>query len=98
LVVFEHPRTICALADRALASRLIVTEVYHRTAGGKVTYIDAMTRDEVEAAVKRAPHEWATSPRTFTKWPPTLLRGTPVIPASLADEARPSQSKVWDRT
>jgi hypothetical protein len=72
--------------------------IYHRTAGGKVTYIDAMTRDEIEAAIKRAPFEWSASPRGFAPWPPSLLRGDPVYPASLADEARPSQSKVWDRT
>jgi hypothetical protein len=36
-----------------------VAEVYHRTAAGKVTWVDALTRDEVEAAVARAGWEWS---------------------------------------
>jgi hypothetical protein len=46
-----------------------VAEVYHRSASGKVTWVDAMTRDEIEAAIKRAPHEWHTAPRGFAPWP-----------------------------
>jgi hypothetical protein len=73
-----------------------VAEVYHRTAAGKVTWVDALTRDEVEAAVARAGWEWSLSPRGFAPWPPTLLRGIPVTAPSLADTL-PSRNKIWDR-
>jgi hypothetical protein len=74
-----------------------VTEIYHRSAAGKVTWIGDLTRDEAAEAIARAPWEWHNAPRGFAPWPPTLVRGEPVYPPSLADEARPSQSKVWDR-
>jgi hypothetical protein len=80
-----YPPIVVIAADMA--------EIYHRTLGGKVTYIDAMTRDEVEAAIAGAPFEWSTSPRGFAPWPPHAVRGTPVIPPSLADEP-----KAWKRT
>jgi hypothetical protein len=51
-----------------------MAECYHRSRGGKVTFIDAMTRDEVEEAVERAPWEWATSPRGFAPWPAGRVR------------------------
>jgi hypothetical protein len=44
-------------------------DLYHRSAGGKVTYIDALTLDEAAAAISRAPHEWSTSMRGFAAWP-----------------------------
>jgi hypothetical protein len=72
-----------------------MAEVYHRSAAGKVTWIDAMTRAEVEAAVKRAAWEWSTSPRGFAPWPPELVRGEPIEPPSLAD-AMPRSPKMWD--
>jgi hypothetical protein len=52
-----------------------VAEVYHRTRGGKVTFIDAMTRDEIEEAIERAPWEWHTAPRGFGKRPASRVRG-----------------------
>jgi hypothetical protein len=73
-----------------------VAEVYHRSAAGKVTWIDAMTRGEIEEAIERAPWEWNTAPRGFAKWPADLVRGVPVIPPSLADTAQPRAPKMWD--
>jgi hypothetical protein len=75
-----------------------MAEIYHRALGGRVTWVDAMTRADVAAAVARAPWEWALSPRGFAPWPASRVRGEPVYPASLADEAKPSTSPVWDRT
>lgn len=72
-----------------------MAECYHRTAAGKVTWIDAMTRDEIATAVDRAPWEWNTAPRGFAPWPPSLVRGVPVTPPSLAD-AMPRSPKMWD--
>jgi hypothetical protein len=65
-----------------------VAEIYHRTTAGKVVWIDAMTRADVEEAVKRAPHEWSLSLRGFAPWPLHAVRGEPVSPASLADEPK----------
>jgi hypothetical protein len=59
-----------------------VAEVYHRTFGGRVTFIDAMTRAEIEEAIERAPWEWHTAPRGFASWPAGRVRGVPVIPLS----------------
>ena len=73
-----------------------MTEIYHRSLGGRVTFTDAMTRDEVEAAIARAPWEWNTAPRGFAPWPPDRVRGEPFVPASLADTAEPRGSSVWD--
>jgi hypothetical protein len=50
-----------------------MAECYHKTIGGRVTWVE-MTRDEVEEAVKRAPHEWAASPRGFAPWPAEIDR------------------------
>ena len=72
-----------------------MAEIYHRSLGGKVTFIDAMTRDEIAAAVDRAPWEWNTAPRGFAPWPPTCIRGVAVEPPSLADTS-PRASSVWD--
>jgi hypothetical protein len=74
-----------------------VAEIYHRSRGGRVTMIDAMTRDEVEDAIERAPWEWHTSPRGFAPWPASRVRGVPVIPPSLADEAKPIANSIWKR-
>jgi hypothetical protein len=74
-----------------------MAEIYHRTLGGRVTWVE-MTRDEVEEAIARAPWEWAASPRSFAKWPADRIRGVPVIPASLADTAAPAQGSIWERT
>jgi hypothetical protein len=74
-----------------------MAEVYHRSAAGKVTFIDAMTRADVEAATARAPWEWSTELRGFAPWPPDRVRGEPVEPPSLAD-AMPRPSKMWDLT
>jgi hypothetical protein len=71
-----------------------MAEVYHRSRGGKVTWIDAMTRDEVAAAVERAPHEWSLSLRGFKPWPADRVRGEPVEPQSLAD-AMARASSIW---
>jgi hypothetical protein len=71
-----------------------MAEIYHRTASGRVTYIDAMTRDEIEAAISRCPWEWSAEPRGFAPWPATLVRGEPVTPPSLAD-AMPRASSIW---
>jgi hypothetical protein len=73
-----------------------VAEVYHRTFGGRVTFLDAMTRYEVEEAVRRAPHEWSLSLRGFAPWPPSLVRGEPVVPPSLAD-TMPRASSIVGR-
>ena len=73
-----------------------MAEIYHRTLGGKVTFIDAMTRDEVEAATARAPWEWSTSSRLFAPWPASRVRGVPVEPLSLAD-ASPRATSIWKR-
>jgi hypothetical protein len=73
-----------------------MAECYHRSLAGKVTWVE-MTRGEVEAAVKRAPWEWSTSSRLFAPWPPSRVRGVPVIPPSLADEAKPIASSLWKR-
>jgi hypothetical protein len=76
-----------------------LAEVYYRSLGGRITFIDAMTRDEIEAAVARAPHEWSLSLRGFAKRPPELVRGTPVVPASLADTMGSTRtSSLWERT
>jgi hypothetical protein len=75
-----------------------VAEIYHRTLGGRVTWIDAMTRAEIEEAVERAPYEWSLSLRGFAPWPADLVRGDPVVPASLADTVKPSASSLWERT
>jgi hypothetical protein len=74
-----------------------MAEVYHRALGGRVTWIE-MTRSEVAAAVAQAPWEWAIEIRGFAPWPASRVSGEPVYPASLADEAKPSTSPVWDRT
>jgi hypothetical protein len=74
-----------------------MAECYHRSRGGKVTFIDAMTRDEVEEAIERAPWEWATSPRGFARLPADRVRGDPVEPPSLADTAKPSADPIWKR-
>jgi hypothetical protein len=60
-----------------------------------VTWTDAMTRADVEVAIKRAPHEWSLSLRGFAPWPADRVRGVPVIRPSLAD-TWPHRSKVWD--
>jgi hypothetical protein len=73
-----------------------VAEIYHRSAAGKVTFIDAMTRDEVEAATARAPWEWCETLRGFAPWPPDRVRGEPVIPPSLADTMPAHRVKMWD--
>jgi hypothetical protein len=73
-----------------------VAEVYHRTFGGRVTFLDAMTRDEIAAAIERAPWEWHTAPRGFAPWPADRVRGEPVYPPSLADTAQPRAPKMWD--
>ena len=73
-----------------------MAKVYHRTLADKVTWIDAMTRAEIEAATARAPWEWSTSSRLFESWPASRVRGVPVIPPSLADTAQPRAPKMWD--
>jgi hypothetical protein len=75
-----------------------MAEVFHRTLAGKVTWIDAMTRDEVAAAVERCPWEWSLSPRLFAPWPASRRRGDPVYPPSLADTTQPSANPIWNRT
>jgi hypothetical protein len=75
-----------------------MAEVYHRTLGGRITFIDAMTRDEVEEAIARAPHEWSLSLRGFAPWPPALVRGEPVELPSLVDAMRPRASPARSRT
>jgi hypothetical protein len=62
-----------------------VAEIYHRTFGGRVTFLDAMTRAEVASAIERAPWEWHTAPRGFAKWPADRVRGVPIVPLSVAD-------------
>jgi hypothetical protein len=70
--------------------------IYRRTLGGKVTFIDAMTRDDVAFAVARAPWEWSTEPRGFAKWPADRVRGDPVEPPSLADTwPRNGADSIW---
>jgi hypothetical protein len=73
-----------------------MAEVYHKTLGGRVTWVE-LTRDEVASVIERAPHEWAASPRGFAKWPLHTVRGVPVIPPSMADEAKPIASSLWKR-
>jgi hypothetical protein len=73
-----------------------MAEIYHRSVGGKVTFIDAMTHDEVADAIERAPWEWHSAPRGFAPWPADRVRGVPVIPPSLADRM-PRGSSVWDQ-
>jgi hypothetical protein len=46
---------------------------------------------EFACAVAAAPWEWSAN-QVFKPWPPTLRRGEPVIPPSLADEP-----KAWKR-
>jgi hypothetical protein len=82
---------------RTVRSAADMTVVYHRTLGGKVTFIDAMTRDEIEAAVERAPWEWSAEPRGFAEWPVDRVRGEPVELRSLADDARPFANSLWKR-
>jgi hypothetical protein len=72
-----------------------VLPVFHRSLGGKITWIDAMTRDEIEAAIARAPWEWSADQKGFAPWPSHAVRGEPVIPASLADT--PRASAIWKR-
>jgi hypothetical protein len=50
-----------------------------------------MTRDEVEAAVRRWPWRRAVSPRGFAPWPAELVRGDAVEPHSLADTMVPTK-------
>jgi hypothetical protein len=38
-----------------------VAEIYHRTAAGKVVWIDAMTRDEVADAIEAGPRSMERS-------------------------------------
>jgi len=71
--------------------------VFHRSLGGRVTSVELLPA-EFACAVAAAPWEWAADQKSFAPWPPDRVRGEPVIPASLADEARPSASKVWNRT
>ncbi len=73
-----------------------MSEIYHRSLGGRITFIDAMTRDEIEDAVKRAPWAWCETLRGFAPWPPDRVRGEPVYPPSLADTAQPRPPRVWD--
>jgi hypothetical protein len=75
-----------------------VAAVYHRALGGRVTFIDAMTRDEVAAAVERCPWEWAVELQGFAPWPASRARGDPFYPPSLADTAKPSTTAIWNRT
>jgi hypothetical protein len=65
-----------------------MAECYHRSASGKVVWIE-MTRDEVETAVARAPHEWSLNPRGFSPWPAHAVRGEPVPLPSTADWPQP---------
>jgi hypothetical protein len=74
-----------------------MAEIYHKTLGGKVTWIE-MTRDEVAAAIARAPWEWSIELRGFAPWPASRVRGEPVTPPSLADTAQPSATPIWNRT
>jgi hypothetical protein len=60
--------------------------IYHRTLGGKVTYIDAMTRDEIEEAIERAPWEWSADLKSFASWPAGRARGVAIdLPSTAAD-------------
>jgi hypothetical protein len=76
-----------------------MTEVYHRSAGGRVTWIGDLTRDEVAEVVGRAPWEWSLSLKGFAPWPAGRVRGEPVTPASLADTMGSTRSSsLWERT
>jgi hypothetical protein len=70
-------------------------EIYHRSAAGKVVWLE-MTRDEAAEAIARAPWEWHTAPRGFAPWPADRVRGVPTAAPSLADTL-PSRNKIWDR-
>jgi hypothetical protein len=72
-----------------------MTAIYHRTAGGRVTYIDCMTRDDVANAIARAGWEWSLEPRGFAKWPADRVRGEPVDIRSAADVEH--SARTWDR-
>jgi hypothetical protein len=71
-----------------------MTAICYRTAGGRVTYIDAMSRADVANALARAPWMWAESPRGFAPWPATHVRGVEVELRSVADT---SASGAWKR-
>jgi hypothetical protein len=71
-----------------------MAQVYHKTLAGRVTYIDAMTRDDVAFAIARAPWEWSAEPRGFAPWPASRDRGDPVELRSLADT---TAAGAWKR-
>jgi hypothetical protein len=71
-----------------------MTAIYYRTAGGRVTYIDAMSRDDVANALARAPWMWSTEPRGFAPWPADRVRGEPVELRSAADT---TAAGAWKR-
>jgi hypothetical protein len=71
--------------------------VFHRSLGGRVTSVELLPA-EFAAAVASCPWEWSADQKSFAPWPPELVRGNPVIPASLADEAKPRSPSIWKRT
>ena len=71
--------------------------VYHRSLGGRVVSVELLPA-EFACAVACAPWEWAADQKSFAPWPADRVRGEPVIPPSLADEARPRASSLWEQT
>jgi hypothetical protein len=68
--------------------------VFHRSLGGRVTAVELLPA-EFACAVAACPWKWAADPKSFKPWPPTLVRGTPVVPASLADEPKLHSNSLW---
>jgi hypothetical protein len=74
-----------------------LVNVFHRGGGGRVEAIEMKPR-EAEFACWRWPDQWSFDQRTLSAVRKPPARGTPVTPASLADEAKPIAPSLWKRT